>query len=72
MENDLFREIVATITYSLPKTNLSRSRSMTNTNELFNPGTDESPNKYSFPDSIGIKTGNTDALSVLFCRRRTA
>ena len=66
MENDLFREIVATRTYSLPKTNLSRARSMTNTNELFNPGTDESPNKYYFPDSIGIKTGNTDASQYCF------
>lgn len=66
MQNDLFREIVATRTYSLPKTNLSRSRTMTNTNELFNAGTEESPNKYYYPDSIGIKTGNTDASQYCF------
>ncbi|MCR4882848.1 MAG: D-alanyl-D-alanine carboxypeptidase [Clostridiales bacterium] len=66
MQNDLFREIVATQTYSLPKTNLSRSRTMTNTNELFNAGTEEKPNKYYYPDSIGIKTGNTDASQYCF------
>ena len=67
MQNDLFREIVATQTYSLPKTNLSsRGRSITNTNELFNAGTAESPNKYYFPDAIGIKTGNTDASQYCF------
>ncbi len=66
MENDLFRKIVSTQSYNMGKTNLSRARTMLNTNELFQPGTDESPNKYYYPAAIGIKTGNTDASQYCF------
>ena len=66
MQNDTFREIVSTASYTLPRTNLSRARTMTNTNELFSTGTEEKPNKYYYPDAIGIKTGNTDASQYCF------
>ena len=66
MQNDLFRQIVGTQTYTMGRTNLSRARSMTNTNELFNQGTEENPNKYYYPASNGIKTGNTDASQYCF------
>ena len=66
MKNDTFREIVNTYSYSLPKTNMTRARTITNTNELFNRGTDESPNKYYYPAANGIKTGNTEASQYCF------
>ena len=66
MQNDLFRQIVSTESYTLPRTNLSRARSMTNTNELFRQGTEESPNKYYYSAANGIKTGNTDASQYCF------
>ena len=66
MQNDLFRQIVNTRSYSLPKTNMSRAKTITNTNELFNPGTEESPNKYYYSSATGIKTGNTDASQYCF------
>lgn len=57
MEIDLFRTIASTYTYTIPKTNMTRRRAITSTNQLYNPGTDESPNKYYYPYAIGIKTG---------------
>ncbi len=66
MKLDDFRDIVSTYTYTLPSTNMSRARTITNTNELFNPGTEEKANKYYYPYANGIKTGTTDAAQYCF------
>ncbi|MBQ9325805.1 MAG: D-alanyl-D-alanine carboxypeptidase [Clostridia bacterium] len=66
MKLDLFRDIVNTYTYTLPKTNLTRARTITNTNELFDPGTEEKANRYYYPYANGVKTGTTDAAQYCF------
>ena len=58
MQNDLFREIAAATTWSIPKTNMQRARTITTKSEYMLPGTDEKPNKYYYPYAIGIKTGS--------------
>lgn len=65
MSNDTFRQIVAMSSYTFG-TSLRRSRTIRSTNELFNPGTETSSNKYYFPDSIGIKTGTTSKAQYCF------
>ena len=66
MSHEQFREIVGTQSYTLAKTNEHKARTITNTNELFRPGTEESPNKYYYPYANGVKTGNTDAAQYCF------
>ena len=66
MEVPLFREIVGTYSYALPKTNMNSKRTIYNTNTLFKPSTEENPNKYYYPYAIGIKTGTTDAAQYCF------
>ena len=58
MNNDIFREIAGTVTYSIPKTNIQRARTITTKSEYMLQGSDENPNKYYFPDATGIKTGS--------------
>ena len=58
MQNDLFREIAAATTWSIPKTNMQRARTITTKSEYMLPGTEEKPNKYYYPYAIGIKTGS--------------
>ena len=57
MKNDLFRQIVATTTYQLARTNVHRSRSISTRSILLLPGTEEKPNKYYNPNATGVKTG---------------
>ena len=82
MKNETFRKIAATITYSIPRTNLQRARSITTKSEYMLSGSEENPNKYYYPDATGIKTGshshsgycfvgsatrdNVDLISVVF------
>lgn len=66
MQNDTFREIVSTRSYTAPKTNLMRSRTWTTSNQLMIPSTSESTNKYYFPDAIGVKTGTTTMAGYCF------
>ena len=55
MQNETFRNIVKTYSYSLPKSNLQRSRVLIgNSDNWLNPS-EENPNYY--PYAIGIKTG---------------
>jgi D-alanyl-D-alanine carboxypeptidase (penicillin-binding protein 5/6) len=56
MENDTFKEIVSTLEYELPTTELytNNDRIMTNTNALINPNS-----QYYYEYAIGIKTGFT-------------
>ena len=58
MQNDLFREIAAATTWSIPKTNMQRARTITTKSEYMLPGTEEKPNKYYYPYAVGIKTGS--------------
>ena len=56
MKNETFREIVSTVEYELPATNLytKNDRIMKNTNLLINP-----ESQYYMENAIGIKTGYT-------------
>ena len=55
MKNEVFREIVSTLEYDLPVTNLYKeTRTMKNTNLLINP-----ESKYYLKNVIGVKTGYT-------------
>ena len=56
MKNETFRQIVSTVEYELPATDLYRKndRIMKNTNYLINPNS-----KYYLENAIGIKTGFT-------------
>ncbi len=58
MQNDLFRTIAGTVTYSIPKTNKSRARTITTKSEYMLTGSEEKPNQYYYPEAIGIKTGS--------------
>ncbi len=58
MKNEVFRQISGTVTYTIPKTNLQRSRTITTKSEYMLSGSDEKPNKYYFPDATGVKTGS--------------
>ncbi len=58
MQNELFCEIAAATSWSIPKTNMQRARTITTKSEYMLPGSEEKPNKYYFPAAIGIKTGS--------------
>ena len=58
MKNEMFRQIVGTTSYSIPKTNMHKARNITTKSEYMLPGTEEKPNKYYFPEGNGIKTGS--------------
>ncbi len=58
MHNDLFRSIAGSVTYSIPKTNMSRARTITTKSEYMLTGSDEKPNPYYYPEATGIKTGS--------------
>lgn len=67
MQNETFREIAATLSYSMPKTNKQRARTLTlRDNSFMTPGTEDSPNKYYYPYGIGIKTGFTNAAGYCY------
>lgn len=51
LKNKQFREIVATVRYTRPKTNKQEPTTLVQTNRLLRPG------PYHYPKAIGIKTG---------------
>lgn len=56
MQNETFREIAKTYTYSLPESNLHRPRVLTHSSRrFFNPSLEE--NEYFYEYANGIKTG---------------
>ena len=57
MQNEKFRSIARMEYKTIPATAFHRERTVKTTNELFNPGTAESENRYYYPDAIGVKTG---------------
>ena len=66
MQNEEFRRIVRMQSVQLTKTNFHRARTVNTTNELFSAGTPEKPNKYYYPDIIGVKTGFTSKAQYCF------
>ena len=58
MQNEQFREIASAVTWSIPKTNMQRARTITTKSEYMLTGSEESPNKYYYPYAVGIKTGS--------------
>ena len=58
MQNEQFREIAAAVSWTIPKTNKQRARTITTKSEYMLQGSDESPNKYYYPYAVGIKTGS--------------
>lgn len=63
MDNDRFRQICAATSYTLEKTNLQKSRSLSGRN-LFLSNTED--NRYYYQDGNGIKTGYTNAAGNCF------
>ena len=63
MQNETFRKIVATSTYTLPATNkfATNDRVFKNTNELILKDESDRVDNYYYPYAIGIKTGYTSA-----------
>ena len=66
MKNETFRQMVATTSYTMPATDMMRSRSFSNSNRLMVAPTAEKANKYYFPDAIGVKTGTTTMAGYCF------
>ena len=65
MQNDTFRDIAKSYTYSLPKSNLHRARVLTHSSRrFFNPSLED--NEYYYPYAIGIKTGYTARAGYCF------
>ena len=58
MMNETFREIAATVTYSIPRTNKQRARTITTKSEYMLTGSEDKPNKYYYEYATGIKTGS--------------
>lgn len=63
MNNETFRNIVKTTSYTLPSTNkwAKNDRYFTNTNSLIKPDNRDAVDNYYYKYCIGIKTGYTDA-----------
>lgn len=66
MRNEEFRRIVGMRSVVLPKTSFHRERTVNTTNEMFFAGSEEKPNKYYYPDLIGVKTGFTSKAQYCF------
>ncbi len=65
MQNDTFRDIAKTYTYSLPRSNLHSSRVLTSsTRNFFNPSLAENDAYYEY--ATGIKTGFLNAAGYCF------
>lgn len=73
LSHELFATICNTVKHTVPATNLSDERTLSNTNGLINP---ESPmyRGYYYEYAKGVKTGHTDAAATASSprRRRTA
>ncbi len=65
MENETFRAIAKTHSFSLGRSNLKRSRVLVNgSSPLINPNIEDNP--YFYPYATGIKTGFTNAAGYCF------
>jgi serine-type D-Ala-D-Ala carboxypeptidase (penicillin-binding protein 5/6) len=59
--HELFMTICNTVTYTVPATNLSIERTLSNSNSLINPSNSLYPGDWSYEYAKGIKTGHTTA-----------
>ncbi len=66
MKDETFRKIVSTVTYTLPRSNKQRSRTLSTTARILIPSTESNENKYYYPDAIGVKTGSTSRAGYCF------
>ena len=74
MKNKTFREIVSTVDYYIPKTNMSKKRAFRNSNRCISDGVSKVPlpdyveNKgfYRYEPAIGVKTGYTSTAGSCF------
>jgi len=66
IKNDVFREISSATSWTIPRTNKQRARTITTKSEYMLSGTEEKPNKYYYPDAIGIKTGSHSMAGYCF------
>lgn len=82
MQNDVFRDIVASVTYNMPETNKRSARTITTGPRILNP----SESNYYYDPITGIKSGfhsmaqycfvgsaskdGVDLISVVFCSNR--
>jgi D-alanyl-D-alanine carboxypeptidase len=66
MENETFRDIVATTSYTIGKTNKHRARSLTSRSTILIPSTTDSTNKYYYEYANGIKTGSHSKAGYCF------
>ena len=60
-EHELFMTICSTVTYTVPATNLSIERTLSNSNSLINPSNPLYPGDWGYEYAKGIKTGHTTA-----------
>ena len=62
MKNETFREIVSTVSYTVPATNKYKERTFSNTNKLLQETNEDSDtqNIYYYEYATGIKTGYTE------------
>ena len=67
MKNETFREIAATLTYQIPRSNLQRARTITTKTEYMLTGSEEKPNKYFYEYATGLKTGSHSHSGYCFC-----
>jgi D-alanyl-D-alanine carboxypeptidase (penicillin-binding protein 5/6) len=61
MQDETFRKIVGADSYTLPKDNIYRARSIANGNNFVAESKDENTKNRFYPGSTGIKTGTTSA-----------
>ena len=78
MKNEMFRKIVGTVDYKLPKTNKSKARNLINVNRTVSDGESEFKESkgyteytkkgfYRYEGAIGVKTGYTSLAGDCFC-----
>lgn len=58
MQNETFRQIAGTVSYTIPRTSMQRARTITTKSSYMLTGSEENPNKYFYPRATGIKTGS--------------
>ena len=66
MKDETFRNIAAATTYTVPRTNMHRPRSLTTRSTILIPGTEENANKYYYEYATGIKTGSHSQAGYCF------
>ncbi|MDO4483060.1 MAG: D-alanyl-D-alanine carboxypeptidase family protein [Clostridia bacterium] len=66
MKDPTFREIVSTVNYTIPRSQMARARNMTTKSRIMIPPTEENDNKYYYEFATGIKTGSHSQAGYCF------